>query len=131
MSLADSAASLVVSTADVGPLVIPDGLEDEQVIFLTDVFPTGYMAAEMATSGRARWWLCGAIRCCQRALQRVDHRRLYVVHRPVPRRLADESLAHRPHRPVPRAPEGYKIFNDKEDECLKIVLKTNWGGAGQ
>ena len=35
-----------VPYADVGPLVVPDHLEDEQVLFLTDIFPTGYMAAE-------------------------------------------------------------------------------------
>ncbi len=35
-----------VPFADVGPLKIPDGLADEQVLFLTDIFPTGYQAAE-------------------------------------------------------------------------------------
>jgi threonine dehydrogenase-like Zn-dependent dehydrogenase len=35
-----------VPYADVGPLKVPAGLEDEQVIFLTDILPTGWMAAE-------------------------------------------------------------------------------------
>ena len=35
-----------VPFADVGPMKIPDGLRDEQVLFLSDIFPTGYMAAE-------------------------------------------------------------------------------------
>ena len=35
-----------VPYADVGPLKIPDSLTDEQVVFLTDIFPTGYQAAE-------------------------------------------------------------------------------------
>jgi threonine dehydrogenase-like Zn-dependent dehydrogenase len=35
-----------VPFADVGPLKIPDGLPDEKVLFLTDIFPTGYQAAE-------------------------------------------------------------------------------------
>ncbi len=35
-----------VPFADVGPIKIPDGLTDEQVLFLSDIFPTGYMAAE-------------------------------------------------------------------------------------
>ena len=35
-----------VPFADVGPMKVPDDLEDEQVLFLTDIFPTGYMAAE-------------------------------------------------------------------------------------
>ncbi|MET8908819.1 zinc-dependent alcohol dehydrogenase [Micromonospora sp. NPDC004551] len=36
-----------VPYADVGALKIEDGLPDEQVLFLSDVLPTGYMAAEM------------------------------------------------------------------------------------
>jgi len=36
-----------VPFADVGPLKIPNGLRDEQVLFLSDIFPTGYMGAEM------------------------------------------------------------------------------------
>jgi threonine dehydrogenase-like Zn-dependent dehydrogenase len=35
-----------VPFADVGPFKVPDGLPDEQVLFLTDIFPTAYMAAE-------------------------------------------------------------------------------------
>ena len=36
-----------VPFADVGPLKIPDDMEDEQVLFLSDILPTGYQAAEM------------------------------------------------------------------------------------
>src|SRR5512141_1525574 len=35
-----------VPFADIGPLKVPDNLSDEKVLFLTDIFPTGYMAAE-------------------------------------------------------------------------------------
>jgi len=35
-----------VPFADVGPLKIESGIEDEKVLFLTDIFPTGYQAAE-------------------------------------------------------------------------------------
>ncbi|HMR66779.1 MAG TPA: alcohol dehydrogenase catalytic domain-containing protein, partial [Anaerolineae bacterium] len=35
-----------VPFADVGPQKVPDHLSDEQVLFLTDILPTGYMAAE-------------------------------------------------------------------------------------
>jgi threonine dehydrogenase-like Zn-dependent dehydrogenase len=35
-----------VPFADVGPMKVPESLRDEQVVFLTDIFPTGYMAAE-------------------------------------------------------------------------------------
>jgi len=35
-----------VPFADVGPLKIPDGMPDEKVLFLSDIFPTAYMAAD-------------------------------------------------------------------------------------
>jgi threonine dehydrogenase-like Zn-dependent dehydrogenase len=35
-----------VPYADVGPIRVPDGLDDEKVLFLSDILPTGYMAAE-------------------------------------------------------------------------------------
>ncbi len=35
-----------VPFADVGPFKVPESLSDEQVLFLTDIFPTGYQAAE-------------------------------------------------------------------------------------
>lgn len=37
---------LRVPFADVGPIKIPEHLPDEKVVFLSDIFPTGYMAAE-------------------------------------------------------------------------------------
>jgi threonine dehydrogenase-like Zn-dependent dehydrogenase len=36
-----------VPFADVGPIKVPAHLTDEQVLFLSDIFPTGYMGAEM------------------------------------------------------------------------------------
>ena len=61
-----------VPFADVGPLKIPDGLTDEQVVFLSDIFPTGYMGAEncnIRTGDTVAVWGCGpvgqfAIRSC-------------------------------------------------------------------
>jgi threonine dehydrogenase-like Zn-dependent dehydrogenase len=37
---------LRVPYADVGPIKVPEGLSDEQVLFLSDIFPTGYMGAD-------------------------------------------------------------------------------------
>jgi threonine dehydrogenase-like Zn-dependent dehydrogenase len=37
-----------VPFADVGPIKIEEELADEQVLFLSDIFPTGFMGAEMA-----------------------------------------------------------------------------------
>lgn len=36
-----------VPYADVGPMKIPDDMTEEQVLFLSDILPTGYQAAEM------------------------------------------------------------------------------------
>jgi threonine dehydrogenase-like Zn-dependent dehydrogenase len=36
-----------VPFADVGPIRIENGFTDEQVLFLSDIFPTGYMGADM------------------------------------------------------------------------------------
>jgi len=53
-----------VPFADVGPLKVPDGLTDEQVLFLTDIFPTGYMAAEncnIQPGDIVAVWGCGPV----------------------------------------------------------------------
>ncbi len=42
---------LRVPHADVGPFKIPNGIPDDQVLFLSDIFPTGYMAAENCSIG--------------------------------------------------------------------------------
>jgi threonine dehydrogenase-like Zn-dependent dehydrogenase len=36
-----------VPFADIGPIKIPDGMQDEQALFLSDILPTGYMGADM------------------------------------------------------------------------------------
>ncbi|HWE37507.1 MAG TPA: zinc-dependent alcohol dehydrogenase [Isosphaeraceae bacterium] len=53
-----------VPFADVNPMKVPDGLEDEQVLFLTDIFPTGYMAAENGNiqgGDTVAVWGCGPV----------------------------------------------------------------------
>jgi threonine dehydrogenase-like Zn-dependent dehydrogenase len=40
-----------VPFADVGPMKVPEDMEDEDVLLLTDVLPTGYQAAEMGGIG--------------------------------------------------------------------------------
>jgi len=55
---------LRVPFADVGPLKIPAGIPDEQVLFLSDIFPTGYMAAENAEiepGDMVAIWGCGPV----------------------------------------------------------------------
>lgn len=53
-----------VPYADVGPLKVPEGLGDEQALFLTDIFPTGYQAAEycnIAAGDTVAVWGCGPV----------------------------------------------------------------------
>lgn len=53
-----------VPFADVGPLKVPDHLSDEQVLFLSDIFPTGYMAAEncqIQKGDTVAVWGCGPV----------------------------------------------------------------------
>ncbi|HEY9665857.1 MAG TPA: zinc-dependent alcohol dehydrogenase [Coleofasciculaceae cyanobacterium] len=53
-----------VPFADVGLFKIPEGLADEQVLFLTDIFPTGYMAAEQCNikpGDIVAVWGCGPV----------------------------------------------------------------------
>lgn len=53
-----------VPFADVGPIKIEDDLPDEKVLFLSDIFPTGYLAAEMCDINRGdvvAVWGAGAV----------------------------------------------------------------------
>ena len=53
-----------VPFADVGALKVPDGVDDEQALFLSDILPTGWMAAENCTiqSGDVvAVWGCGPV----------------------------------------------------------------------
>ena len=53
-----------VPYSDVGPIVVPDGVEDERVLFLSDIFPTGWMAAENAEiepGDTVAIWGCGPV----------------------------------------------------------------------
>jgi len=61
-----------VPFADIGPLKVPEGVSDEKAVFLTDIFPTGYMGAEncnIRPGDTIAVWGCGpvgqfAIRSC-------------------------------------------------------------------
>jgi threonine dehydrogenase-like Zn-dependent dehydrogenase len=55
---------LRVPFADVGPIKVPEALSDEQVLFLSDIFPTGYMAAEFCnirSGDTIAVWGCGPV----------------------------------------------------------------------
>ena len=53
-----------VPFSDVGPIKVPESLSDEQVLFLSDIFPTGYMAAEncdIQPGDTVAVWGCGPV----------------------------------------------------------------------
>ena len=55
---------LRVPFADIRPIKIPSGLSDDQVLFLSDIFPTGYMAAEncqIEEGDTVAVWGCGPV----------------------------------------------------------------------
>jgi threonine dehydrogenase-like Zn-dependent dehydrogenase len=53
-----------VPFADIGPFPIPNGCSDEQVLFLSDILPTGYMGADMCNiqpGDTVAVWGCGPV----------------------------------------------------------------------
>ena len=53
-----------VPFSDVGPIVIPDGIDDDKVLFLSDILPTGWQAAEYAEiepGDTVAVWGCGPV----------------------------------------------------------------------
>lgn len=53
-----------VPYSDVGPFRVPDGIDDEMVLFLSDIFPTGWMAAEncnIQPGDTVAVWGCGPV----------------------------------------------------------------------
>ena len=114
---------LRVPYSDVGPIVIPDGLDDDKVLFLSDILPTGWMAAENADiepGDTVAVWGCGPVGlfAIQSALVMGAHRVIAIDHYPRrlelakqmgaeildyhrgrrPRRLVRDDRRHRPRR---------------------------------
>lgn len=82
---------LRVPHADVGPIKIESGLEDDKVLFLSDIFPTGYMAAENAEiepGDTVAVWGCGPVgQFCIQSCWMFGAGRVIAIDR-VPERLA-------------------------------------------
>ena len=81
---------LRVPYSDVGPIVIPDGLEDDKVLFLSDILPTGWQAAvncDIEPGDTVAVWGCGPVGlfAIQSALVLGAHRVIVIDH--FPRRL--------------------------------------------
>jgi threonine dehydrogenase-like Zn-dependent dehydrogenase len=82
---------LRVPFADVGPYKVPDGLPDEKVVFLSDIFPTGYMAAENAEieeGDTVAVWGCGPVgQFCMTSARLLGAERIIAIDKE-PARLA-------------------------------------------
>jgi threonine dehydrogenase-like Zn-dependent dehydrogenase len=111
-----------VPYADVGPIKVPDGVSDEEVLFLSDILPTGWQAAkrgEIKRGDTVAVWGCGPVGyfSIQSAfLQGAD--RVIAIDR-FPERLA---LA----RDVCKA----EVINYEETDDLVELLKQMTGGRG-
>ena len=74
-----------VPFSNVGPLAVPDDLDDDQVLFLTDILPTGWMAAEncdIEPGDTVAVWGCGPVGlfAIQSALIQGAHRVIAIDH---------------------------------------------------
>lgn len=110
-----------VPFADVGPIKIPNGLQDEQVLFLSDVFPTGYMAAEncdIHPGDIVAVWGCGPVG--QLAIKSA-----YLLG--AERVIAIDRFEYRLR--VAREQGGAETVNYEESDVLDI-LKEMTGGRG-
>jgi len=110
-----------VPFADVGPMKVPEYLPDEKVLFLTDIFPTGYMAAENANiqpGDIVAIWGCGPVG--QFAIQSaflLGAERVIAIDR-FPERL---KMAHE---------HGAETINYEEQDDVVEILKQKTGGRG-
>jgi threonine dehydrogenase-like Zn-dependent dehydrogenase len=111
-----------VPFADVGPVKIPDGMSDEQVLFLSDIFPTGYMAAEncnIQPGDTVAVWGCGPVGLFAiKSAFLLGAERVIAIDR-VPERL---QLA--------REKTGAEILNFEEVSSVVEALRELTGGRG-
>jgi threonine dehydrogenase-like Zn-dependent dehydrogenase len=109
-----------VPYSDVGPIVVPDGLEDDKVLFLSDILPTGWMAAENAQIEEGdivAVWGCGPVGLF--AIQSALVMGAYKV----------IAIDHFPHRLALAKQLGAQVLNFKETDILEALWEMT-GGIG-
>jgi len=110
-----------VPFSDVGPLVIPDdSLEDEKVLFLTDILPTGWMAAEncaIEPGDTVAVWGCGPV-----GLFAVQSAFLMGAERVI-------AIDHFPHRLELARKFGAETINFEQSKVYE-ALQDMTGGIG-
>jgi threonine dehydrogenase-like Zn-dependent dehydrogenase len=109
-----------VPFSDVGPLVVPDHLDDDQVLFLTDILPTGWQAAEQADvqpDDTVAVWGCGPVG-------------LFAVQSALALGAAEViAIDHYPHRLELARGLGAKTVNFRESNVLEALMEMS-GGIG-
>jgi threonine dehydrogenase-like Zn-dependent dehydrogenase len=110
-----------VPFADVGPIKVPEELTDEQVLFLSDIFPTGYMGAEMCNiqpGDTIAVWGCGPVGqfAMKSALMLGAERVIGIDRFPERLRMAREKV-------------GAQTLNYEEVD-VREMLKEMTGGRG-
>lgn len=110
-----------VPFADVGPLKIESDLDDEQVLFLSDIFPTGYMGAEncnIRSGDTIAIWGCGPVgQMAIRSAFLLGAERVIAIDR-FPERLRMAANG------------GAEIINYMEVDDVLDVLRDMTGGRG-
>ncbi len=109
-----------VPYSDVGPIVIPEGVEDEKVLFLSDILPTGWMAAEncdIKPSDIVAVWGCGPV-----GLFSIQSAFALGAHRVI-------AMDHYPHRLDLAKSMGAEVLNFEEVEVREALVEMT-GGIG-
>jgi threonine dehydrogenase-like Zn-dependent dehydrogenase len=109
-----------VPYSDIGPIKIPDNVSDEQALFLSDIFPTGYMAAEncgIRPGDTVAVWGCGPVgQFAIRSAFMLGAERVIALDR-FPERLAMAAMC------------GAEVLNYEGLDVVEI-LKDMTGGFG-
>jgi threonine dehydrogenase-like Zn-dependent dehydrogenase len=110
-----------VPFADVGPLKIESDVDDEQVLFLSDIFPTGYMGAEncnIRSGDTIAIWGCGPVgQMAIRSAFLLGAERVIAIDR-FPERLRMAANG------------GAEIINYTEVDDVLDILRDMTGGRG-
>ena len=109
-----------VPYSDVGPIVIPDGMEDDEVLFLSDILPTGWMAAENAdiTAGdTVAVWGCGPV-----GLFAVQSAKVMGAHKVI-------AIDHYPNRLDLARKMGAEVIDYSQTNVLEALMEMT-GGIG-
>jgi threonine dehydrogenase-like Zn-dependent dehydrogenase len=109
-----------VPFSDVGPIVIPEGIEDERVLFLSDILPTGWMAAENCAIERGDTvavWGCGPV-----GLFAIQSAFVLGAHRVI-------AIDHYPHRLSLAKSLGAEVIHFEEVRVREALVEMT-GGIG-